>query len=42
MSKNYETPEIEVGELISEGVLCESGSTESGNSFNYYDEVIGW
>lgn len=39
MSKNYETPEIEVGELISEGVLCESGSTELDNSFNYYDKI---
>lgn len=42
MSKTYETPVIDVTMVISEGVLCASGSTETDNSFNYYDDEIGW
>lgn len=42
MSKTYETPVIEIAEMISEGVLCASDSKETDSSFNYYDEEIGW
>lgn len=42
MSKTYETPVIEVTDVILEGVLCASDSTEIDNSFNYYDDEIGW
>jgi len=38
--KFYETPQIEIVEIESEGVLCASGD----GSFNPYDEsdISGW
>ena len=36
----YETPQVEVMELVSEGVLCASGA--GTGSFNDYDDPINW
>lgn len=35
----YETPEVEVLELVSEGVLCASGEGAGNGIFKDYDEI---
>lgn len=43
MSKNtnYESPEVKIMEIISEGILCTSIPGYGDGSFEDYDE-IGW
>lgn len=38
---NYESPEVKVTEILTEGVLCSSGIPGSGSGdINDYDDII--
>lgn len=39
---HYESPEVSVMEILTEGILCASDSKFSGNGFEYYEEDLSW
>ena len=40
-AQSYVTPEIEVAEVISEGVLCQSGGTPATDDWDFDQDIIG-